>query len=61
HAAVARAWNAKLAPTVLFFDARGREIAERLVGAGLPDFYGAYLDQRLQAARAELGARPVTE
>lgn len=61
HAAVAHAWKAKLAPTVLFFDARGREIAERMIGAGLPDFYGAYLDQRLQAARAELGAQPATE
>jgi thioredoxin-related protein len=61
HAAVARAWKATFAPTVLFFDARGREIAERMVGAGLPDFYGAYLDQRLQAAQAALRAPPATE
>ena len=61
HAAVARAWKANFAPSVLFFDARGRELAERLVGAGLPDFYGAYLDQRLETARRELGTPPATE
>ena len=29
----------------------GVEVAERLVGGMLPDFYGAYLDQRLETAR----------
>lgn len=41
----------KLAPTVLFLGAQGREVAERLKGAYLPDFYGAYLDEQLTAAR----------
>ena len=50
----ARAWKARFTPTVLFFDAQGREVAERLVGIGLPDFYGAYLDARLKEARARL-------
>ncbi len=50
----ARAWKARFTPTVLFFDARGREVAERLVGMALPDFYGAYLDARLLEARAKL-------
>lgn len=52
HDSVVRAWGVKVAPTVLFFGPRGKEIAERLVGAVIPDFYGAYLDQRLQTARA---------
>lgn len=43
--------NIKLAPTVLFFGAQGREVASRLKGAYLPDFYGAYLDDQLAAAR----------
>ncbi len=50
----ARAWKARFTPTVLFFDARGREVAERLVGMALPDFYGAYLDARLREARTKL-------
>jgi len=41
----------KLAPTVLFFGAHGREVAIRLKGAYLPDFYGAYLDEQLAVAR----------
>ena len=41
----------KLAPTVLFLGAQGREVADRLKGAYLPDFYGAYLDEQLAVAR----------
>ena len=58
HDAVVRSWRVTMAPTMLMFDAAGAEIAERLVGAGLADFYAAYLDQRLQTARAVL-ARPM--
>lgn len=49
-----RRWGVRIAPTVLFFGTGGREVAERLVGGYIPDFYGAYLDQRLQVARATL-------
>lgn len=41
-----------LAPTLIFYGRRGVEVAERLVGIGSEDFYGAYLDQRLESARA---------
>ena len=43
-----------VAPTLLFFGPDGREVADRLEGASLPDFYGAYLDQRLAQARQHL-------
>ena len=46
-----RKQNIKLAPTVMFFGAQGREVASRLKGAYLPDFYGAYLDEQLVIAR----------
>lgn len=55
HDQLVRAWGVKTAPTVLFFGRGGREIAARLVGASIPDFYGAYLQDRLQAARRSLG------
>ena len=45
----------KLAPTVLFYGAQGREVATRLKGAYLPDFYGAYLDEQLAVARKAVG------
>ncbi len=55
HGALARAWGVRLAPTLLFLARGGREAAPRLEGAGLPDFYGAYLDERLRQASRGLG------
>jgi thioredoxin-related protein len=45
----------RLAPTVLFIGPQG-ELAERLVGYGSPDFFGAYLEQRISQSRAALAA-----
>jgi len=54
HDQLVRAWGVKAAPTLLFLGPDGREIAPRLQGASIPDFYGAYLEERLQTARREL-------
>lgn len=54
---LARAWRVRVAPTLLFVDERGRELAERLEGMGVADFYGPYLEQRLAQARAQLRSR----
>lgn len=54
---LARRWQARVAPTLLFFDAGGRELAPRLVGIAVPDFFGAYLDERLAAARKGLSGK----
>jgi len=54
HDDLTRQWKIRIAPTVLFFGRGGAEVAERLVGGYIPDFYGAYLDQRLEQARASL-------
>ncbi len=56
HDAMVRQWRILVAPTVLFFGADGREIAPRLAGGVLPDFYGAYLEARLETARKNLRA-----
>lgn len=53
-AAQVAAWKARFAPTVLFFGPQGQELAERLVGMAVPDFYGEYLEARLVQARAKL-------
>lgn len=55
HEKLLREWKVGVAPTVLFFGRSGREVAERLTGASIPDFYGAYLDDRLRIARQSLG------
>lgn len=49
-----RSWGVKVAPTLLFFGRGGAEVAERMVGGYIPDFYGAYLDERLRVARASI-------
>jgi hypothetical protein len=54
HDAIALARHATFTPTVLLLGPRGDELAERLVGAGVPDFYGAYLEQRIVTARKAL-------
>lgn len=50
----AKVWKARFAPTVLFLGPEGQELAERLVGVAVPDFYGEYLDARLKEARGKL-------
>lgn len=54
HERLIEAWRIRVAPTVLFFGPRGDEVAKRLVGSYLPDFYGSYLEQRLESARKSL-------
>lgn len=54
HDDFVRARRVTVAPTLLFLGPNGEELAERLVGGSIPDFYGAYLDQRLAQARARL-------
>lgn len=52
HDQLVQAWRVTIAPTVLFFGPRGKEIVARMEGGYIPDFYGAYLDQRIEQARA---------
>ena len=54
HDELVRAWGVGIAPTVLFFGKGGSEVAERLEGGYIPDFYGAYLDDRLTVARRRI-------
>ncbi|MCG5259583.1 thioredoxin fold domain-containing protein [Cupriavidus gilardii] len=59
RATTARAWarahGIRFAPTVLFLDGKGRPAAPPLRGMQ-PDFYGAYLEQSLDTARAAMAA-----
>lgn len=50
HGALVRQWEVKIAPTLVFLNGEGAEVADRLEGGG-SDFYSAYLDQRLEQAR----------
>lgn len=56
HGALVRHLGIEVAPTVLFYGTGAREVAERLAGSSIPDFYGAYLEDRLAQARAAVRA-----
>jgi Thioredoxin-related protein len=43
--------QASLTPTLLFLNAEGNEVAERLLGYNSPDFYGAYLESAISTAQ----------
>jgi hypothetical protein len=49
-----REWKARFAPTVMFFDAQGLELTERLVGVAVADFYDDYLWQHIAQAQRKL-------
>ena len=46
-----RSMQVRVAPTILFFGRGGVELVERMLGGYIPDFYGAYLDERLRQAK----------
>jgi thioredoxin-related protein len=51
HAEVAKFFGARVGPTVMFLDRRGRALAAPLVGGETAGMYGAYLEGRLNDAR----------
>lgn len=44
--------NVKFSPTVMVFNSAGAVAGKPILGAGLPEFYGAYLDDLIKAAWA---------
>lgn len=56
HDDLARRWKVSITPTLLFIGPGGKEVAERMEGAYQPDFYGPYLEDRLERARSRLRA-----
>jgi hypothetical protein len=51
HEQMVKHWRVSIAPTLLFLGPKGLEIADRMEGGYLPDFYGSYLDERIAMAR----------
>lgn len=54
HADFARKRGVSLMPTVVLMNPRGQTLAEPLVGFRGADYYGYFLDQRIDAALAQL-------
>lgn len=59
-AQLASRYQVSMVPTLLFVDAQGRELAERLVGLTTVDFYGGYLENSIEAAVERLRAESHT-
>ena len=47
----AASYGVSLTPTLLFLNADGSEVSERLVGIWSEDFYGGFIDSRIDTAR----------
>jgi thioredoxin-related protein len=47
-------YGVSLTPTLLFLSADGVEMSEKLVGIWSEDFYGGFIDNRIDEARARL-------
>ena len=54
HDQLTRLWKVSITPTSLFIGPGGKEVAERMEGAYLPDFYGPYLEERMAQGRKAL-------
>jgi thioredoxin-related protein len=54
HAEFARRHGVNMMPTVMLLGPRGETLAETLVGFGSADYYGYFLDQRIDSALAQL-------
>jgi thioredoxin-related protein len=54
QAEFARRYRVGMVPAVMLLDPRGEALAEPLVGFRIADYYGYYLDQRIDAALARL-------
>lgn len=54
HDQLVKQWRVSIAPTLIFFGPKGQELVGRMEGGFLPDYYGAYLDERIAIARKAL-------
>lgn len=54
HKAFARARKVSLTPTVVVYGPDGKELSEAIVGMRLPDFYGQYVSNAIEAAAEKL-------
>lgn len=43
-------YEVRVTPTLVFIDAQGRQVAEKMVGLTTPDFFGGYLDDAITTA-----------
>ncbi|MFT5221060.1 MAG: thioredoxin-related protein [Planctomycetota bacterium] len=47
-------YDVSVTPTLVFLDSKGRQLSPQLVGLWSLDYFGAYIDERIEAAREKL-------
>jgi len=47
-------YQVMVTPTMVFLDANGNELSEKLVGIWSIDFFGSYIDERIDTARQKV-------
>ena len=47
-------YQVMVTPTMVFLDANGNELSEKLVGIWSLDFFGGYIDERIDTARQKM-------
>jgi len=47
-------YEVSLTPTLIFLNAEGKEMSDKLVGIWSEDFYGGFIDSRIEEAREKL-------
>jgi thioredoxin-related protein len=57
HAEIFKRYGVRLTPTVMLLGPGGETLAEPLAGFTGSDFYGAYLDERIETAVAKIKSR----
>jgi thioredoxin-related protein len=57
HEAFADRYGVTFTPVVKFFDPTGKELVPELAGFTSEDFYGYYLDEKIDQSRAQLRSR----
>ena len=57
HRSFSRTRGIRIVPTLEFLDGAGAPISPPLVGAGIPDYYGAYVDNGIEQSLRTLRTR----
>ena len=57
HARFTASEKVKLVPVVAFYGPNGKQLADPIVGARLPDFYPSYLEEAIERSIGELKKR----
>ena len=47
-------YDVTVTPTMLFLDSRGRQLSKKLVGIWSKDYFGGFIDERIDQARTKL-------